>query len=89
MSCPVEYTCPKINEVKEAVQKIKSIASKLQDYEGQSIAELKDAFSEIDSELYGIDSTIEEIRQANAEIREWGEAQEARACDAELLIIGE
>lgn len=63
-------TCPKIDKVIRAIRSIQKMVDGALKYPDQSDEILR----EIDSELYPLEDQLEEIRKANAEIREWGQS---------------
>lgn len=90
MAAPVGNTCPLIDEVRD---KIKSIARDteiaLDDFENLPPCELKKALKEIVDNLEDLSSkwsTLEDIRDANSKLREWGEDSESRIDELEGQI---
>lgn len=69
MPAPIKHTCPDIDFV------IKQIRSAIKLADGKYIDEsnYKDCLNEIIDSLYRLDDRLEELRDANRALREWGE----------------
>ena len=66
---PPEYQCPKLDDIKSVINEVEKL-SMPKDYD--DIEDLKDRLQQIEYAVYGLDSTIEEVREAVELIREWG-----------------
>lgn len=76
-------TCPDIDSV---ITSIKSVVGICKLLGNETEDELKEFFSDIESELYWCESTMEDLRSANEGLREYGKYQEDRADKAEETI---
>lgn len=66
---PPEYQCPKLDDIKNVINEVEKL-SMPKDYSDTD--DLKDRLQQIEYAVYGLDSTIEEVREAIELIREWG-----------------
>ncbi len=98
VTAPYPYTCPLIDDVKEEIGRARDKASileeKLNEFEGASFEELaqywkgiKQAFANM-NDCIGVlehysDTTMENIRSTNHDLRTWGEQQADRVKDLE------
>jgi len=72
MPAPVKHTCPNIDKLIKGINQALKLCR-----DGESgYGEPKDIFSEIHDELWGMDDVLEELRQSNSSLREWGEKLE-------------
>ena len=81
MSCPVGYTCPTIDGVIETLQQsVDSLGNIIDDLSPVVQEKYTEALANVLSnleDLYGHRrSSLEQIREANACLREWGEKME-------------
>ena len=82
---PVGHTCPDINIV------IRSIRSALNDCKGGKNLAERDSdfytlFDSIESELWGVEDQMEELRTCNSKLRDWGEESEEKANSLENQV---
>jgi chromosome segregation ATPase len=83
MSAPVKNTCPDIDSVISRVLKALKLANEgIREHEKRSDDWYR--YDEIDTHLSGIDGDLEDLRNANASLREWGED-----LDSQLQSAGE
>lgn len=72
MAAPVKNTCPDINKAIKNVQAALRIA-----HNGMKRHEKREDdyidFDDIDTELRNLEGELEDLRNANASLREWGE----------------
>lgn len=72
MAAPVKNTCPDINRAIKNVQSAMRIANDaMKRHEKRS--DDWDAYDDIDTELRNLEGELEDLRNANAALREWGE----------------
>lgn len=81
MSCPIGYTCPTIDGVIETLQQsVDTLDTIIDDLSPVIQEKYTDALANVLSnlgDLYGHRrSSLEQIREANAFLREWGEKME-------------
>lgn len=81
MGAPVKYTCTEIDKIIDYIKKAMKIAK-------DSSKEFPDAdvnFHDIYSYLDGCEDMLEELRKANASLRNWGDEKEKEI--KELITI--
>jgi len=87
---PPPITCPLIDNVLGRVKTIEKLCSSTGRYAIDDIAELR---SRIESEMYGIESVMEEIRTANEQLRDlsfdWYKTAKSIAARAEAEVSSE
>lgn len=90
MSAPVPFTCPAIDSVIGDIKNAETILGDvLNDFNYIPLNEIKDRIKEAlleISSLTGHRSTIEDIREANEKLRQWGEEQEEKIKQLEEQI---
>lgn len=91
MSAPIPHTCPLIDGAIRKLQEAEKKSEEIKDYFDElSPNYIKESLSnviDILSSLYvNGNSDLEGIRDANSELRKWGESQEERADDAEYEV---
>jgi hypothetical protein len=75
---PVEHTCPDINKLIKQCDKINDhlrYATKL-----ESIEDLRGCLSDIENDFWNFEEKLEELRNANNSLRNWG-IEEAETVD--------
>lgn len=72
MGAPVKNTCPDIDKV---ITRIKN-AMKMANNGRKTYPEVDDLLYDIDDELSGCEDILEELRKANASLRNWGDQLE-------------
>lgn len=80
---PVGNTCPKIDKVLSRLSRI-SVFYKVNGKENKK--ELVDTIEAIHEELSGIDSILEDLRDANSDLREWGIREAERVDELETKL---
>ncbi len=91
MACPTNNTCPDIDGGKEAVIEIRdTLNCILNEATDDSMRDdLHQALHSLDTLGYGESCLLEDLRDANSSIREWGEDQETEkvSLEAEIVIL--
>ena len=82
-SCPVGYTCDTI-DVAQSLLVV--IGDEAEPQPKEKIEDLEDRFAEIRKAASQLDILLEEIRDANSKLREWGESMCSIAEDLETKI---
>ena len=82
MGAPIKHTCPDIDSVIKKVKVALVAADKGYRMTDKDSVE-NDLFYEIDSALSGVEDEMEDLRTANATLREWGEEMEGKYSDWE------
>jgi len=101
ITCPVGHTCPSINkaidilhdamaEINEAVKQLERLSTET-DFEGieEMEGEIDDAKWNADtghSRLSDVESLLEDLREENSQLREWGNDLNCELQDAENKI---
>jgi thiamine kinase-like enzyme len=70
MSAPVKHTCPDIDKLIREVRILLRVARRAQSGEDINLAD------EIDYYLSDFESKLEELRDSNSKLRDWGEKLE-------------
>jgi len=82
MSEPVGNTCPTIDKVIEAIREAYDAATNsLNDFDEPNINDFQSAFMCIKNSLYQLDYLLEDIRNANHKLRDWGNDLESELDD--------
>lgn len=77
----IGQTCPDIDKI---IKAIKNAVRYAEDGEKNDDFMAKDSyFYDIKTELWNIESQLEDLRNANSKLREWGESESDRADKAE------
>lgn len=74
----VAFTCPTIDSI------IKSINTAIKNAEYGIKKEDLTSFTDVISELEGLESMLEDVRSANSTLRDWGEEQYQKVNDLEF-----
>lgn len=77
---PIKHTCPDIDKVIKSIKEIERLCSDRNLRGIEEIDDFKSIISEIDSELWGLQDKLEELRKSNEELRSWG-VSEAKTVD--------
>jgi vacuolar-type H+-ATPase subunit E/Vma4 len=75
---PIQHTCPDIDKVVSAIEKVNKWIYKLRGNEDEET--LRDLLSDISNELWGMDTIMEKLRKSNDDLRQWG-IEEAEYAD--------
>lgn len=67
---PVRYTCPDINRLQKTIKEIRDNFASFK--EEDNIEDFLDAMNTASWELRDIYNTLEELRNANSALRDWG-----------------
>ncbi len=85
MSAPVKHTCPDIDQVIKSIRMaLKVTKNAMKQFKGE---ESYVYFDEIDAELYMLEGQLEDLRDANKALREWGEELDAELQGAAETIF--
>lgn len=99
MSAPVGNTCPDIDSVitgiKESLKCYNNSVSYIEDlldseissWQLDKIENVKSELDDIESYLWGLEGTMEDLRSANRHLREWGEDKESLEEENSNLFI--
>ncbi|MGG4267400.1 hypothetical protein [Peribacillus simplex] len=68
---PAEYQCPKIDSLIKSMSLMESL-TKVTNHTDED--DMRSQLSDIEHEVYGIDSQLEELREAIESVRTWGES---------------
>jgi chromosome segregation ATPase len=79
-NAPIKNTCPDIDRVVSAVKSIQKLC-KLDGSETSQ--DYVNIISDIENEIFGQDGSLEELRDANSQLRDWGNAEHERANESE------
>lgn len=77
MAAPVKATCPIIDNIIRDIRNALNEAIGIdKNFENSSFNEIKQSIENIISHLNGVESNIEDIRDANSMLRDWGHQNE-------------
>ena len=77
MSAPINNTCPDIDEVIKGIEEAEKIATDCNiNFNDKQIGILEEAFQDIANALFKLTDIMEELRNANSILRDWGEKNE-------------
>ena len=74
MAAPIGNTCPDIDKLLKVIKNLRDLK-----YIPDDEKEIKNLFSNIDDELFGIAGSLEELRSSNDTLRKWGKEMEEEA----------
>lgn len=84
MSAPVRHTCPDIDKAIKCIQSArKNISDALKD---EDIENKDYGIKCADSDLWGVDDMLEDLRSDNSALRDWGHDLEKRIQELEEEI---
>ena len=74
MAAPIGNTCPDIDKLLKVIKNLRDLK-----YIPDDEKEIKNLFSNIDDELFGIAGSLEDLRSSNDTLRKWGKEMEEEA----------
>nr|WP_298656606.1 hypothetical protein [uncultured Flavobacterium sp.] len=80
---PIKYTCPDINRY---IKYIKNVLVKDRELDKMDESEIREAASQMNSQLEECIDWLEELRKSNHELREWGITEANNVDDLELEL---
>lgn len=85
MGAPVKHTCPDIDSVIKSIRNSLRICADSMKSIGKG-EPYYDCFDDIDTELRGVEDSLEELRNANSSLRDWGEGLEDKVNELDLRV---
>lgn len=77
MSAPINNTCPDIDEVIKGIEEAEKLASDFYtNFSDKTVVDIEEAFQDIANALFKLTDIMEELRNANSTLRDWGEKNE-------------
>ena len=77
MGAPINNTCPDIDKVIEGIEEAEKLSSDFYtNFTDKKVSDIEEAFQDIANALFGLTNTMEELRNANSTLRDWGEKNE-------------
>jgi len=85
MGAPCRHTCPKINLVIKGINNAVSFCQQGRETDGEDLK--NEIFSEIVNELYELEGLLEDLRENNDALRNWGHESEDKIKELNEEIV--
>jgi len=87
MAAPIGHTCPDIDRAIASIKEALDTASDFNgNFESKTIDDIKDAFGDIENSLVHMESEMEDLRNNNSSLRDWGDGLETKIIELEEEI---